>query len=159
MRRRVVVTTVVHHPVEQVFAYLADPSSWHRFAPAVVSRRLVDDDVPGLGSRWAAVDRIGPFRIEFVDEMAELDPNRRVVWLSSAPWNARVEYACRPDEWGTLVNADYRGDISGSLRLLLGWVPAWATRRVLAGDFRRLDRLIASETAPVATPDLPLIDA
>lgn len=140
--RHVRVTTTIGHPVEQVFGYLADPMRWHEFAPAVAFRRPIDDGPPRIGSRWMSTDRIGPFRAHFVDELAELEPNRRVVWLSSAPWNARVEYACRADGAITRVVATYEGELSGSLRWQVGWLPSWATHWILAGDFRRLDRLL-----------------
>jgi hypothetical protein len=126
-----------------VFPYLADPTRWHDFAPAVVFRRRIDEGPIGVGSRWMATDRIGPFRIHFVDLLESLDENRRVVWLSSAPWNSRVEYACVPSAAGTRIRADYAGELSDSLRWQLGWMPAWATHSILAQDFRRLDRLLA----------------
>jgi hypothetical protein len=85
--------------------------------------------------------------MRFVDELVALEENRRVVWWSSAPWNARVEYACEPDgEGGTRIRATYEGDISGSLRLLVGWIPARLTHWILAQDFRRLRRLLARES-------------
>ena len=59
-----------------------------------------------------ATDRIGPFRFHFIDELAELEPNRRVVWLSSAPWNSRVEYVCLPAGESTDIQARYEGDIT-----------------------------------------------
>jgi uncharacterized protein YndB with AHSA1/START domain len=144
--RRVTIHTSIDHPVEHVFAYLADPTRWHDFAPAVAFRRQVDDEPPRVGSRWMATDRIGPFRVHFIDQLAELVPNERVVWLSSAPWNARVEYSCSRDGDATRILATYEGDISGRLRLLVGWLPSWATHWILAQDFRRLDRRLARET-------------
>jgi uncharacterized protein YndB with AHSA1/START domain len=116
MWREVEVNTRLDHPVEQVFPYLVDPLRWHEFAPAVAFRRQIGDGPPIIGTRWMSTDRIGPFRFHFVDELAEVEPNRRVVWLSSAPWNARVEYLCTPDANGTRIRARYEGDISGSLR-------------------------------------------
>ena len=65
-----------------------------------------------------------------------------MVWLSSAPWNARVEYACVESDEGTRIRADYEGDLSDSLRWQVGWLPVWAWHRILAQDFRRLDRLL-----------------
>jgi Polyketide cyclase / dehydrase and lipid transport len=140
MRRHVVVNATVAHPVDCVFAYLADPLRWHEFAPACVFRRQIGDQPPRVGTRWMATDRIGPFQFHFIDELAELEPTRRVVWLSSAPWNARVEYICTPIGAGTTVRASYTGDISGSLRLLAGWLPTEVVRWILAQDFRRLDQ-------------------
>ena len=147
--RAVTVRATIGHPVEQVFAHLADPTRWPAFVPAVVLRRPMGDELIGIGSRWMATDRIGPVRIHFVDELAELVPNRRVVWLSSAPWNARVEYDCAGDGRTTRVEARYSGDLGGPVRWLLGWLPSWATRWILAQDFRRLDRLLTREARAV----------
>jgi len=148
MWRRVEVHTTIDQPVERVFAYLADPLRWHEFAPACVYRRQIGDDPPAVGTRWEATDLIGPFPMRFIDELVELEPNRRVVWWSSAPWNARVEYACEPDSGGTRIHAWYAGDISGSLQLLVGWLPSAITHWILAQDFRRLRRVLAGDLRP-----------
>lgn len=145
MRRHVEVIATIAHPVDRVFAYLADPLRWHEFAPACVIRRQIGDLPPRIGTRWMATDRIGPFRFHFIDELAELEPNRRVVWLSSAPWNSRVEYVCTPAGENTNIEARYEGDISGFLRLLTGWLPPGVVRWVLSQDFRRLDQRLERE--------------
>lgn len=144
--RHMVVNATVNHPVDQVFAYLADPTRWHDFAPAVEYRRQIGTGTPRVGTRWMATDRIGPFRAHFIDELELLEENRRVVWLSSAPWNARVEYACEKAGAGTHVRADYFGDLSGSLRWQVGWLPEWAWTLILAQDFRRLNKVLARKT-------------
>jgi hypothetical protein len=149
MWRRVEVNARIDQPVDRVFAYLADPLRWHEFAPACIYRRQIGDGPPRVGTRWEATDLIGPFPMRFVDELVELEPNRWVVWYSSAPWNARVEYACRPDAaGGTRVRARYEGDISGSLRLLVGWLPAALTHWILAQDFRRLGQVLVRQWGP-----------
>ena len=145
MWQRIVVSTRVDHPVERVFAYLANPLLWHEFAPAVVFRRQIGDRPPDVGTRWMATDQVGPFRFHVVDELAELEPDRRVVWLSSAPWNARVEYHCTPDTDGTRIQATYEGDVVGLLRVLVGWLPASVFGWILSRDFRRLNRVLGSE--------------
>ncbi len=149
MWRRVDVDVILDHPVERVFAYLADPMRWREFAPAVASRRQIGDETPGIGTRWTAVDQIGPLRIHFIDELVEHEPDRRVVWSSSSPWNALTEYACEPHEIGTRVRARYEGDIAGWLRLL-GWVPTAVIAKFLEGDFRRLRGVLAAERSLVS---------
>lgn len=140
--RHVVVHATLDHPVDAVFAYLADPVKWHDFAPAVIYREQIDGGPPRVGTRWRATDRIGPFRAHFFDELECIEENRRVVWLSSAPWNSRVEYACAPSGAATRVRADYLGVLSDAMRWQLGWLPGWATHAILAQDFRRLDRVL-----------------
>jgi uncharacterized protein YndB with AHSA1/START domain len=151
MRRHVEVNATIAHPVDQVFAYLVDPLRWHEFAPACVFRQQIGDQPPRIGTRWMATDRIGPFRFHFVDELAELEPNRRVVWRSSAPWNSRVEYVCTPAGKNTDIEARYEGDISGFLRLLTWWLPRGVVRWVLAQDFRRLNQRLEQAAAAPST--------
>jgi len=145
MWRRIEVTARVDHPVERVFPYLADPLLWHELTPAVVFRRQIGDQAPGVGTRWMATDQIGPFRFHFVDELAELEPMSRVLWLSSAPWNAWVEYRCTPETDGTRIEATYEGDVVGLLRVLVGWLPTAVFGWILSRDFRRLDRVLSRE--------------
>jgi Polyketide cyclase / dehydrase and lipid transport len=140
--RRVTVDATVHHPVEDVFPYLADPLRWREFAPAAFFREQIDEGPPRVGTRWRATDRIGPFHAHFVDTLDALEENARAVWLSSAPWNSRVEYACRPVGPVTCIHAEYAGVLSGAMRWQLGWLPDWGTHAILAQDFRRLDRLL-----------------
>lgn len=140
--RRIVVDATVEHPVTAVFPYLADPLRWHDFAPAVAFRRQIDPGPPRIGTRWMSTDRIGPFRIHFIDTLEELEEHRRVVWGSSAPWNARVEYLCAEAGTRTRVRATYEGDLGDSLRWQVGWLPSWGWRGILSQDFRRLDRLL-----------------
>jgi hypothetical protein len=153
MWRRVEVSATIDQPVERVFPYLIDPMRWHEFAPACVYRRKIGDEPAAVGTRWEATDLIGPFPMRFIDELVELEPNRRVTWYSSAPWNARVEYTCQTDADGTTcIRATYEGDISGALRLLVGWIPGRVTHWILAQDFRRLRRVLARELEPARWP-------
>ena len=145
MRRYVQVNATIAYPVDRVFPYLVDPLRWHEFVPACVFRRQIGDQPPRIGTRWMATDRIGPFRFHFIDELADLEPNRRVVWLSSEPWNSRVEYICTAAGEYTNVEARYEGDISGFLRVLTWWLPPRVVRWVLSQDFRRLGRLYERE--------------
>ncbi|HEX5578563.1 MAG TPA: SRPBCC family protein [Candidatus Limnocylindria bacterium] len=144
MWREVEVRAHIDEPVDRIFAYLVDPPRWHEFAPACVLRRPMGNGPVAVGARWEAADRIGPFTIRFVDELAELQPNRRVVWLSSAPWNARVEYVCVETPRGTLIRARYGGAMSGWMRLV-GLVPRPVMGWILAQDFRRLGALLGAE--------------
>jgi uncharacterized protein YndB with AHSA1/START domain len=129
------------HPPARVFRYLADPARWPEFAPAVHSRRRVDDGPIRVGSRWAAVDRVGPFRIRFTDVLETLEPNRRVVWFSTSPWNSHVEYLCSAEGGSTRVHATYEGDVAGWLQVT-GLMPRVAWVRILRRDFTGLNRLL-----------------
>jgi carbon monoxide dehydrogenase subunit G len=144
MWRRVALEADIRHPPAAVFSWLADPERWSEFAPAVESRRRIGHGVVDVGSRWEAVDRIGPFRIRFTDELVVLEPDERVVWDSSAPWNSRVEYRLTVVPGGTRVEARYEGDVAGWLRLA-ALLPTWVLRLILMRDFHGLRRQLAAE--------------
>lgn len=144
MWRRVEIEARLDHPPERVFPYLANPSRWHEFAPAVFQRRQIDDGPHGVGTRWAAIDRIGPFKVHFTDELVERDADRRVVWDSTTPWNSRVEYVCVPEAGGTRVLARYEGDVAGWLRLV-ALLPTFVLARILERDFKGLRSRLAAE--------------
>jgi hypothetical protein len=161
MWRRVSLDVDIGHPPERVFPYLADPARWPEFAPAVESRRRIGEGLAAVGSQWAAVDRIGPFRIRFTDRLTEVEPDARVVWLSTSPWNSRVEYRLLPVPGGTQILAAYEGDVAGWLRLV-ALLPTSVLTRILLRDFHGLrrclddeDRAAAALTAPWAEPAQP----
>lgn len=144
MWRRVTLDVRLDHPPARVFPYFADPGRWPEFAPACAVRRPLDAGPLQVGSRWDAVDRIGPFRIRFTDVLEVVEPERRVVWHSTSPWNSRVEYVCTPDAGGTLVHADYGGDVAGWLRLV-ALLPTPVLARILMRDFTGLRRVLEAE--------------
>lgn len=147
MWRRVTLDVHLDHPPARVFPYLADPGTWHDWAPAVELRQRVGAGPPSAGSRWSAVDHIvGPFRVRFEDVLEVVEPNERVVWHSTSPWNSRVEYACSAEDVGTRVHADYGGDVAGWLRLV-ALLPTFVLSRILMRDFRGLQRLLDAEDA------------
>lgn len=153
MWRRVTLDVVIGQPPARIFPYLADPGRWPEFAPACESRRRIGDGPPSVGSRWSAVDRIGPFRVRFTDELTELEPDARVVWLSTSPWNSRVEYRLRPEGDGTRVLARYEGDVAGWLRLV-ALLPTPVLARILERDFTGLRRCLAVEDRAAAFVDV-----
>lgn len=142
--KRVVLDVRMPHPPERVYPYLADPARWPDFAPAVAFRQRIGDGDPEVGSKWWAIDRIGPLRVRFADVLEQMEPGRRVVWHSTSPWNSRVEYVCDPDGRGTRVRALYEGDIAGWLSLT-ALLPDRMWRGILLRDFRGLTRVLAAE--------------
>ena len=73
MWRRVVLEVLVPHPPARVHPLLADPARWPEFAPAVAFRQRIVDGPPHVGSRWWAVDRIGPLKDRFMAEAIRKD--------------------------------------------------------------------------------------
>jgi hypothetical protein len=101
------------------------------------------------------VDRIGPFRIRFTDELLDVDPDVSVAWASSSPWNSLVVYRLLPQPDGTRILATYEGDVVGWLRLV-AILPTWVLARILMRDFHGLRRCLEAEAPAVADLDVAL---
>jgi hypothetical protein len=155
MWRSVRIEASIPYPPELIFRYLADPCRWPEFAPAVASRRRIGDGPPTVGSRWSAVDRIGPFRIRFTDELLEVEPDVLVAWASTSPWNSVVAYRLHPGPDGTRILATYEGDVAGWLRLA-ALLPTPVLARILMRDFHGLRRCLDAEARTAVDLDAVL---
>jgi uncharacterized protein YndB with AHSA1/START domain len=134
------------HSVERVFPYLAEPEKWLEYVPALVERTRIDPGPLGPGSRWRSVDRVGPFRVHFVDELVALEPDRRVEFRQSAPWNSRVEYRVDPDGGATIVHVEFTASPSGRVAWL-GLMPDALATRIFRRDMEGLATVLAATDA------------
>lgn len=69
------------------------------------------------------MDRVGPVRVEFVDELIGLESHRRVVW--------------EPVGEGTILHVDFEGRPSGRLRWL-DLLPDFLATKVYQNDMKTL---------------------
>jgi hypothetical protein len=76
-----------------------------------------------------------------------------VVWLSTSPWNSRVEYRLVPDADQTRILARYEGDVAGWLRLV-ALLPTFVLARILMRDFHGLRRRLEAEDLGTGLIDL-----
>lgn len=134
-------------PPEVVFPYLADPSTWGDYISGALERTLISDGPVGPGSRWRCLDKVGPLRVEYTDELLELEPDRRVRWRHGPPWNATTEALIEPTDGGSNVTVRFEGRLSGKLRWM-DLVPDLLATRVFRRDYERLRTLLGSGVLP-----------
>lgn len=125
------------HPVERVWPYLAEPENWLEYTPALVERTRIDSGPIRPGSTWRSVDRVGPVRIEFTDQLVEFEAYRSVVWKQSSPWNSRVEFTVERVGEGTILHVDFVGRPNGKLRWL-DLLPDFLATKVYQNDMKTL---------------------
>src|SRR5207302_10003752 len=105
------------------------------------ARALADGQV-GPGMR---VERIASFlgrRIEYVNEVTELEPGKRLVMRSvKAPFPMEVTYEFEDAGQGTRMRIRNRGDTGGLYRLA-GPMLAAAVRRGVGRDLAALKKLL-----------------
>lgn len=128
--------------------YLAEPRRWVEYLPNVVERSLLDDKPVAPGSKWKAVDRIGPLRWDFTDELVEISALERVVFRHSSPWNATSVFEIASAEGGSEVHHEFEGDMSGKLTWL-DLIPDSMARRQAMRDLKRLERHL--DTKPTSS--------
>jgi uncharacterized protein YndB with AHSA1/START domain len=131
------------HPVERVWPYLSEPETWLEYVPALVERTRIGEGPVGPGTKWKAVDRVGPLTVEFTDELVELEPYKRVVWHHSSPWNAETEYRVEASDDATILHVSFVAKLQGKLWLMDLMPDSWATN-VFRKDMERLEGVLDS---------------
>jgi uncharacterized protein YndB with AHSA1/START domain len=71
----------ISHPLEEVFAFIADARNDPRWCPRVISCEQRDGDGPGLGARYEALEKptLRPRQTRWI-EVVDFAPPNRVVW-------------------------------------------------------------------------------
>jgi uncharacterized protein YndB with AHSA1/START domain len=78
----IVRSVVIDRPIDEVFAFVADPRNDPRWCSKLVSVEQVEGDATGPGGRWRVVHRPVPLRParEMRYECVSWDPPRRIEW-------------------------------------------------------------------------------
>src|SRR5215210_4019258 len=112
------VETVVARPREDVAAYVFDWRNDTEWIGGISEARLLGDGRLGVGSRVARVAKFLGKRIEYVNEVSELEPARRLVMRSvKGPFPMRVTYEVEDAGARTRVRLRNEGDASRAYRL------------------------------------------
>ena len=130
---------------EAVAAFAMDPANDARWIGALTSVRVLTDGPVGPGTQ---VERVASFlgrRIEYVNEITELEPGRRLAMRSvKAPFPMTVEYAFDDDDDGdgaTRARIRAGGDASGFYAIASPLLSAMV-KRGIARDLATLKRML-----------------
>jgi uncharacterized membrane protein len=142
----VVVETEIARPRDEVAAYMFDWRNDTSWIGALTDVQLAGDGAFGVGSRVARTASFLGRRIEYVNEVVELEPGRRLAMRSvRAPFPMTVVYELEDAGARTLVRIRARGDASGFYRVA-GPLLSRAVRRGIAGDLERLKRVLEARS-------------
>jgi uncharacterized membrane protein len=134
----------VERPREEVAAHLRDPANDPGWIGGLRSARLLTPPPVGVGSQ---VERVASFlgrRVEYVNEVTELTPDRLAMRSVRAPFPMRVTYGFREAGAGaTEVSVRVQGD-TGRFYALAGPFLATAVHRSVSRDLRTLKRVLES---------------
>lgn len=138
------ITAEVHirRPLPRVAAYTIDPRHDPEWIGGVREARILDGEQLGPGTRVARVARFLGRRIEYVNEIVALDPERCLDMRSvAAPFPMRITYSFAAQDGGTAVRNRVRGEVRGFFALF-GPVLAPLVRRSVRRDLERLRDLL-----------------
>jgi hypothetical protein len=125
-----------------VAAFAMDPANDTRWITALRSARTLDGGPVGVGTR---VERVASFlgrRMEYVNEIVELEAGSRLVMRSvKAPFPMRVVYELEDVPGGTRMRIRAAGDAGGFYRIA-GPLLGAAVRRGIEKDLAELKRLM-----------------
>jgi hypothetical protein len=141
----VTVETTIARPREDVARFSSDPANDTAWIGALTEAKLLTEPPVGLGSR---VERVASFlgrRIEYVNEIVELEPGRRLAMRSvKAPFPMTVVYEWEDAGAGTRMRIRAGGDAGGFYRVA-GPLLSRAVRRGIERDLRKLKELLESK--------------
>jgi Polyketide cyclase / dehydrase and lipid transport len=128
----------------RAFAYATDPKNDPVWIGGISEAELLGDPPLEKGS---AVRRLASFmgrRIEYVLEVAELEPGARLAMRSlRSPFPMAVTYSFEPAAGGTVMRIRVEGEPGGMYRLAGPLLPGMV-RRSVASDLRRLKAILES---------------
>jgi hypothetical protein len=113
-----------------VAAYMTDPAHDTEWIGGLREARLLGEPPLAVGSRVRRVASFLGRRIEYVNEIVELDEGRLDMRSVVAPFPMRITYSFEPSDGGTTIRNHVRG---GGARILAPFV-----RRNVRRDLGRL---------------------
>lgn len=135
----------INRPVEEVFAFIADPTNDPRWCPPVLEAEQVTGNGPEKGARFRQIVKPGPKKLTNSMEITAYQPNRRIAWQGS---NEMLEfhgwYEVEADNGGARVAMTSRLEARGIFRLLEPFLGR-ASRSVAVEEFKNLKQLLESE--------------
>jgi uncharacterized protein YndB with AHSA1/START domain len=138
----VIATTEIRRAPEDVAAFAMEAENDTRWIGGISEAHRLTPGPTAVGTR---VQRVASFmgkRIDYLMEVAELEPSRKIVMRSiKSPFPMRVTYAFEPEGSGTSASVRVEGDPDGFYKLASGLM-APAVRRNLKGDLKRLKGII-----------------
>ncbi len=135
------VDAIIAAPRADVSAYVLNPAHDTTWIGGIREARLISGDAVAVGSRVARVASFLGRRIEYVNEIVDLEPQTRLVMRSVvSPFPMRITYAFSDQGGGTNVSVRVEGDSSGFYGLLTPFT-GFFVRRSVSADLRRLQGL------------------
>ena len=111
------VSSLIHRPLEEVFAFLTEVDTARRWNPNLED--FEGDTGPArVGSKWVEVERSWGSTSRIEHEVLEVESKRRVViMVTGGAFSGKHTMSLSPEDGNTRVSSALEYDVSGPLRL------------------------------------------
>ena len=142
MKVDVTTQTLIAAPLATVAAFASEPDNAPRWYVNIKSVEWQTPRPIGIGSRFAFVAQFLRRRLEYVYQVVEYVPNKRLVMRTTdGPFPMETTYEWEPSETGTRMTLRNRGTPSGFSRIVAPFMSA-AIRRANQKDLAALKTLL-----------------
>ena len=154
--RRIEESVFINRPSTEVFAYLEARSHDPEWMALVQESDWLDDsgrmsaDAVAVGRRGRMIMNINGERSEFIDEVTEYEPGRRIAHRTvKGPMLLNTACICEPASGGCRATVVGEADrlVDGVLRPLIEPFVAWSIRRSFKADLARLKNIMESRSS------------
>jgi uncharacterized membrane protein len=139
----------INRPIEEVFAFVADPTTAPKYSSTWVESSLVGTGPMRVGSKVKRVARFIGRRLEMTAEVTEYEPNHKLSGRSvGGPIPGKIEFRFEPTGSGTRVQVRVDAQAEGVFKLadpVLSGVAKHAWDTDLAALKALLEAQVASE--------------
>ncbi len=133
---------VIERPLEEVFAYVANPANVPEWQAGVVSTTKMSDEPMATGVRWREVRNFLGRRVQGTLEATEYEHGRLFALRTVSGTAAiHVRHLFEPFDGGTRIRVLAEGN-PGRLGRLGGRFVRRAAERQIRGDFARLKQVL-----------------
>lgn len=154
--KRIAESIVIKRPSDEVFAFLETRSNDPLWMVSVLESQWLDPcgtdraGATAVGRRGRMVMKIQGRPVEFLDEVTEYEPGRRIAHRTvEGPFPLNTACLCEPAEDGcrATVVGEAERLVPGVFGVLIEPFVAWSIRRSFKADLARLKTILEGETA------------
>jgi uncharacterized protein YndB with AHSA1/START domain len=130
------------HPVEQVFAFLADSRNLPTWQSDLIEIEQLTAGPLRVGTQVREVRRQGPRQAENRAEVQVFEPNKRFTLKTTTEPQVTVSYSFEPHQDGTRLTYEFVMVTSGFMRLLEPLISG-AIKKQSGQDLEKLKQVLA----------------
>jgi uncharacterized protein YndB with AHSA1/START domain len=127
---------IIHHPVAEVFAFVADQTNAPQWQEGWLEVRRTTGEALGIGTKHTAVRKFLGQRLELTNEYTKYEPNKQISFKgNSGPMRFETSYLTEPVADGTKVTCQMLME-QGGLFALAEPLMAASPKRGFATNFQ-----------------------